>query len=70
MSRTTIATILSLIAPGVGQLYLGQIVKGIIWLIITPGFWIGSGGTLGWICHILAAAFAFNYARSQEGIMR
>ena len=42
------AGLLSLIIPGVGQLYNGRILAGILWLIITPGFWIGSGGTLGW----------------------
>lgn len=66
MSRPTIAMILSLIVPGIGQIYLGQWIQGILWLIITPGFWIGSGGTLGWVCHILAAVFAFNAANSQN----
>jgi TM2 domain-containing membrane protein YozV len=58
------AGILSLIIPGVGQLYNGRILAGILWLIITPGFWIGSGGTLGWICHIIASYTAYSYARN------
>ena len=49
------AGILSFLIPGVGQLYNGRILAGILWLIITPGLWIGSGGTLGWICQIFAA---------------
>ena len=57
------AGLLSLIIPGVGQLYNGRILAGILWLIITPGFWIGSGGTLGWICHIVAAYTAYSYAK-------
>jgi hypothetical protein len=57
------AGLLSLIVPGVGQLYNGRILAGILWLIITPGFWIGSGGTLGWICHIIAAYTAYSYAK-------
>lgn len=58
-----IAAILSLIVPGVGQIYNGAFLRGIFWLIITPGFWIGSGGTLGWICHLLAAYTAYRYAQ-------
>ena len=57
------AGILSLLIPGVGQLYNGRILAGILWLIITPGFWIGTGGTLGWVCHIIAAYTAYSYAK-------
>lgn len=57
------AAVLSLFIPGVGQIYNGQWGWGILWLIITPGFWIGSGGTLGWICHLIAAYTAYNYAK-------
>jgi TM2 domain-containing membrane protein YozV len=46
----------------VGQIYNGCILRGVLWLIFTPGFWIGTGGTLGWICHIIAAATAYAYA--------
>lgn len=42
----------------------GDVLWGLFWLIITPGFWIGSGGFLGWVCHILAALQA---ARQAEG---
>lgn len=57
-----LAGALSFIVPGIGQLYNGQILAGLLWLILTPGFWIGSGGTLGWICHIIAAYTAYKYA--------
>jgi hypothetical protein len=57
------AGILSFLIPGVGQLYNGRILAGILWLIFTPGLWIGSGGTLGWICHIIAAYTAYSYAK-------
>lgn len=56
-----LAAVLSFVLPGLGQLYAGRAGWAIFWLIITPGFWIGSGGLLGWICHF-AAAFQ---ARSQ-----
>ena len=57
------AAVLSAIVPGVGQLYNGTIWRGIFWLIITPGFWIGSGGLLGWVAHVIAAATAYSYAK-------
>jgi len=57
------AGVLSLIVPGIGQFYNGQILWGIVWLIITPGFWIGTGGLLGWICHFISGALAYNYAK-------
>jgi TM2 domain-containing membrane protein YozV len=61
-----LAAILSLIIPGVGHLYNGRILTGILWLIITPGLWIGTGGTLGWICHIISAYTAYSYARDHR----
>ena len=57
-----IAALLSFLIPGVGQIYNGCILRGVVWLILTPGLWIGSGGTLGWICHIVAACTAYAYA--------
>lgn len=50
-----LAAVLSLVVPGVGQVYNGDFLRGIFWLIVTPGFWIGTGGLLGWVCHVLAA---------------
>jgi TM2 domain-containing membrane protein YozV len=56
------AAVLSLIVPGVGQIYNGDILRGVFWLIVTPGFWLGSGGALGWICHLIAAYTAHSRA--------
>lgn len=53
------AAVLSLIVPGIGQFYAGRWGWGIFWLIATPGFWIGTGGLLGWIFHILASYQAY-----------
>lgn len=58
-----VAAALSAVIPGLGQIYNGQILWAIVWFIITPGLWIGSGGTLGWICHVISAYSAYNYAR-------
>lgn len=66
MRDPALAAVLSLLIPGVGQLYNGRILAGILWLIITPGFWIGTGGTLGWIFHIISAYTAYSYARDHR----
>src|ERR1044072_3953702 len=63
MRDPVLAGILSLVIPGVGQIYNGRILAGIIWLILTPGFWIGTGGTLGWICDLVSAYCAYSYAK-------
>jgi TM2 domain-containing membrane protein YozV len=59
------AAVLSLIIPGVGQFYNGTFWRGVFWLIITPGLWLGSGGMLGWVCHVISAYTAYNYARDR-----
>jgi TM2 domain-containing membrane protein YozV len=56
------AAVLSLIIPGIGQFYNGTFWRGLFWLIVTPGLWIGSGGMLGWICHLISAYTAYWYA--------
>ena len=66
MTRSETAALLSFIVPGGGQIYNGDILRGIFWLIITPGFWIGSGGTIGWICHLVAAYTAYQRAERRE----
>jgi TM2 domain-containing membrane protein YozV len=57
-----IAAVLSFFIPGVGQIYNGKILRGIFWLIVTPGIWIGTGGLLGWVCHLISAYTAYSYA--------
>lgn len=66
MSRPGVAALLSFLIPGVGQIYNGDILRGLFWLIITPGFWVGTGGLLGWLCHLIAAATAYNRAEAKE----
>jgi TM2 domain-containing membrane protein YozV len=56
------ASVLSLIVPGVGQFYNGDFLRGIFWLIVTPGFWLGTGGLFGWVCHVIAAITAHRRA--------
>jgi TM2 domain-containing membrane protein YozV len=60
-----VAAVLSMLIPGIGQIYAGRYLWGIFWLVITPGFWIGSGGCLGWVCHIVSAIQAANQAEAR-----
>lgn len=63
MKNPGIAAVLSFFIPGLGQLYNGTFWRGIFWLIVTPGFWLGTGGLLGWVCHLIAAYTAYHFAR-------
>lgn len=60
------AAVLSLLIPGVGQIYNGDFLRGIFWLIITPGFWIGTAGLFGWPFHLIAAYTAYHRAQAKN----
>ena len=64
-----LASVLSLVVPGVGQFYNGDFLRGLFWLIVTPGLWIGSGGLLGWICHVIAATTAYRRANWRNRVV-
>jgi TM2 domain-containing membrane protein YozV len=57
-----VAAVLSVLIPGVGQFYNGDFLRGLFWLIVTPGMWIGTGGLFGWVCHVIAAYTAHRRA--------
>ncbi len=63
MREPLLAGILSLLIPGIGQIYNGRIFIGIIWLLFTGISWIGSVGTLGLLVHVIAAWCAYSYAK-------
>ena len=64
MKNPGISAILSFLAPGFGQVYNGDFVWALVWLVVTPGFWLGTGGGLGLLCHIASAYVAYRGARS------
>ena len=61
-----LAAVLSLVIPGVEQIYNGDFLRGIFWLIVTPGMWIGTGGLLGWVCHVIASYTAHRRAKDKN----
>jgi len=68
MNKPGVSAVLSFVVPGVGQIYNGDFLRGAFWLVVTPGFWLGSGGTLGWVCHFGSAYTAYRRAgREPEG---
>ena len=62
MKNPGTAAVFSLVVPGVGQIYNGTFWRGLFWLVVTPGFWIGTGGVFGWVAHLIAAYTAYRYA--------
>jgi TM2 domain-containing membrane protein YozV len=63
MREPLLAGILSLLIPGLGQLYNGRILAGIMWLILTGVSWIGTVGLLGLLVHLIAAYCAYSFAK-------
>lgn len=45
-----IAALLSLVIPGLGQLYKGQVIRGILWFLIV----VGAYGVFSWILFLPA----------------
>ena len=63
MREPLLAGVLSLLIPGIGQIYNGRIIIGIIWILLTGVSWIGSVGVLGIFVHAIAAWCAYSYAK-------
>lgn len=66
MKHPGTAAVLSAVLPGLGQIYNGDFLRAIFWLIVTPGLWIGTGGMFGWVCHVIAAMTAYHRARTKN----
>lgn len=56
-----LAAILSLIIPGLGQVYSKRVLSGVIWFLVAAFLWLGAAG---WIIHILSAIAAYWYAKT------
>ncbi len=63
MRKPILAGVLSFIIPGLGQIYNGRYLIGVIWILVMGFSWIGSAGLFGWIAHLIAAWCAYSYAK-------
>lgn len=59
MNQSGVAAVLSFLIPGLGQIYNGDFLRAIFWLIVAGGVWFITMGTLGWICHLIASYTAY-----------
>ncbi len=57
-----LAAVLSLIYPGLGQIYAGHWIWGIVWILFTGGIWLVTG-PFGLLLHVFAAVQASGMAR-------
>ena len=64
-----VAAVLSVVIPGVGQIYNGDFLRGIFWLIVTPGFWIGTAGLFGWPFHLISSYTAYSRAKKKNAAL-
>jgi TM2 domain-containing membrane protein YozV len=59
-----VALLLTLLLVGAGQIYNGQVGKGILFFIFTVGLWFIM---LGWVIHIWAMIDAYSVAKDLNG---
>ena len=62
MRNLFLAGMLSLLIPGLGQIYNGRVLFGILWILVFGISWIGSVGLFGLIVHVISAWCAYSYA--------
>jgi TM2 domain-containing membrane protein YozV len=65
-TRAILATILSLLVPGLGQIYLRSVVMGLVWLGCAAVLYYGRQPWLAAVVHVMAAMMAYFNARRQE----
>ena len=61
-----LAGVLSIFLPGLGQIYGGDVFSGLVFLVLGTSCWCFSGGTMGWVFHIIAAVHAMMLVSADE----
>ena len=60
--RPGVSAVLSVIIPGLGQVYNGQLGAGLVWFLLTTfGYWAVL--VPGFLFHVLSVYFAYRSAR-------
>ena len=63
--RPGVAAVLSVIVPGLGQVYNGQLGAGLLWVLATSfGYWAIL--VPGFLFHVLSVYFAFQSAKDRR----
>lgn len=57
-----LASLLSFVIPGLGQVYSKRVLAGAFWFLLAIALW---SVVLGWVIHILSAIFAYRYAATR-----
>jgi TM2 domain-containing membrane protein YozV len=60
------AAVLSFLIPGLGQIYNGDFLRGLFWLVVSAGSWILTAGLFGWPFHLLSAFTAYRRAERKN----
>ncbi len=60
------SAVLSFLIPGLGQVYNGDFLRGLFWVVITTGSWILTAGLFGWPFHLLSAFTAYRRAERKN----
>lgn len=63
MNQPGIAAVLSFLLPGLGQIYNGDFLRAIFWLVVAGVVWFVTFGWFGWVCHLVAAYTAYSRGR-------
>ncbi len=68
MKSSGLAAVLSLFWPGVGQIYNGRFLSGIVWMLVAGINWLLTFVLIGYltapIAHLLAAYSAYRQAEN------
>lgn len=66
------AVVLSALVPGVGQIYLGEILRGVIWLagLVVVAVIVSQGTVEGWVSPVMAGLLSVSAAADAAVIWR
>ena len=63
MKNPIVAGLLSLVVPGVGQIYNGKVLRGVLWFLFAVAVWPFTFFLLGFVPHLAAGWCAYSYAK-------
>lgn len=64
MNNSGIAAVLSILIPGLGQIYNGHFLWAVFWFALAGVVHFVTAGLLGWVVHIFASVMAYQGAKN------